>query len=95
MKHFEDKWQDQEGITFFLRGWEPDDGKPKALVVLVHGLGGSWRSWQPILNLLAAERRVIAIDLPGHGDTPPLAEPTSTMSTQPFSVTTAHEVFPP
>lgn len=50
------------------------EGSP---LLLVHGLGGSWRSWQPILNLLAAERRVIAIDLPGHGETPPLAEPTS------------------
>jgi len=36
--------------------------------VLVHGLGGNWRSWRPILDGLAAEREVIAIDLPGHGD---------------------------
>lgn len=42
-------------------------GKP---LLLIHGLGGSWRSWQPILDGLAAERSVIAIDLPGHGATP-------------------------
>lgn len=41
-------------------------------LLLVHGLGGSWRSWTPILDALAAGREVIAIDLPGHGDTPPL-----------------------
>lgn len=44
-------------------------GKP---LVLIHGLGGSWRSWEPILNLLAVEREVIAVDLPGFGKTPPL-----------------------
>lgn len=45
------------------------NGKP---LLLIHGLGGSWRSWRPILEDLAAERRIIAIDLPGFGKTPPL-----------------------
>ena len=45
-------------------------GKP---LLLVHGLGGSWRSWNLILDELAAGREVIAVDLPGHGETPPLA----------------------
>lgn len=49
-------------------------GKP---LLLIHGLGGSWRSWQTILDPLAAEREVIAVDLPGHGDTPPLSGETS------------------
>jgi pimeloyl-ACP methyl ester carboxylesterase len=44
-------------------------GKP---LLLIHGLGGSWRSWQTILDGLALEREVIAVDLPGHGETPPL-----------------------
>ena len=39
-------------------------------LLLVHGLGGSWRSWASILDALAAEREVIAVDLPGHGATP-------------------------
>lgn len=42
-------------------------------LVLVHGLGGSWRSWGTIIDDLAAHREVIAVDLPGFGDTPPLA----------------------
>ena len=46
---------------------------PKLL--LVHGLGGSWQSWLPILDRLSASRTVVAIDLPGHGATP--AEPDS------------------
>jgi pimeloyl-ACP methyl ester carboxylesterase len=44
-------------------------GKP---LLLLHGLGGSWRSWTPIITALAAERNVIAVDLPGFGETPPL-----------------------
>ena len=39
-------------------------GKP---LVLVHGLGGSWQSWAPVLEALAVQREVIALDLPGHG----------------------------
>ena len=39
-------------------------------LLLVHGLGGSWRSWSTVLGPLSAERRVITIDLPGHGATP-------------------------
>lgn len=45
-------------------------GRP---LLLVHGLGGSWRSWDSVLEPLAGEREVVAVDLPGFGATPPLA----------------------
>ena len=44
-------------------------GKP---LLMIHGLGGSIGSWDPIVAKLAAEREVIAVDLPGFGQTPPL-----------------------
>lgn len=44
-------------------------------LLLIHGLGSSWRAWQPVLDGLALERTIIAVDLPGHGATP--AEPDS------------------
>ena len=44
-----------------------------APLVLIHGLGGSWRTWEPVLDELAEERDVIVPDLPGHGDSPPLS----------------------
>jgi pimeloyl-ACP methyl ester carboxylesterase len=50
-------------------------------LVVVHGLGLSWRSWQPVLDDLEVCHDVIAIDLPGFGESPPLpsgAAPTPT-----------------
>src|SRR3954466_3075177 len=39
-------------------------------LVLLHGQGFSRRCWDPIMDLLAADRDVIAVDLPGHGESP-------------------------
>ena len=52
-------------------------GRP---LLLVHGLGGSWRSWEPVLTPLSAQRQVIAVDLPGFGASPPL-DGTSSIAT--------------
>lgn len=41
-------------------------------LVLLHGLGGSRRIWSPVFERLAAERDVVAVDLPGFGESPPL-----------------------
>jgi pimeloyl-ACP methyl ester carboxylesterase len=40
-------------------------------LVLMHGIGMHWQAWEPVLPLLAAERDVIAVDLPGFGDSSP------------------------
>lgn len=40
-------------------------------VVLVHGLGSRRKVWRPVIDLLAAERDLVAIDLPGFGESPP------------------------
>jgi len=44
-------------------------------LVLIHGLGATRAIWRPQLELLAGERDVIAVDLPGFGDSPILSEP--------------------
>ena len=46
-------------------------GKP---MLLIHGLGGSGRSWDTILPALAARRELVVIDLPGHGESPAEAD---------------------
>lgn len=38
-------------------------------LVLLHGTGATRHSWDAILPLLSAHFRVVALDLPGHGDT--------------------------
>src|SRR5215218_9032011 len=42
-------------------------------LLLIHGVGFQRQMWEPVLDRLARERDVIAIDLPGFGDSPPLA----------------------
>lgn len=44
------------------------DGPP---LVLVHGIGASYLSWQPVVELLAQTYRVLVLDLIGFGFTPP------------------------
>jgi pimeloyl-ACP methyl ester carboxylesterase len=42
-------------------------------LLLLHPLGGDRQVWAPVRDRLAAEREVIAVDLPGFGSSPPLA----------------------
>jgi len=44
-------------------------------LLLVHGLGGTRGIWRPQIERLAGERDVIAVDMPGFGDSPVLSEP--------------------
>jgi pimeloyl-ACP methyl ester carboxylesterase len=47
-------------------------------LVLLHPLGADRRVWAPVLPLLAGERELIAVDLPGFGGSPPLPGPEPT-----------------
>jgi pimeloyl-ACP methyl ester carboxylesterase len=41
-------------------------------LILVHGLGHRRQAWDAVLGRLTPHRDVIALDLPGHGESPPL-----------------------
>jgi pimeloyl-ACP methyl ester carboxylesterase len=43
-------------------------------LLLLHGLGSCKEMWRPVTRLIERERDVIAVDLPGFGDSPPGAE---------------------
>jgi len=43
-------------------------------LLLLHSLGGSLIQWSPVIDALAAEREVIAVDMPGFGESPPLPD---------------------
>jgi pimeloyl-ACP methyl ester carboxylesterase len=43
-------------------------------LVLLHGLGSFRQAWDPVIPALAAVADVVAVDLPGFGDSPPLPD---------------------
>lgn len=43
-------------------------------LLLLHGIGHHRQAWDPVVGILAAERDVIAVDLPGFGASPALPE---------------------
>jgi pimeloyl-ACP methyl ester carboxylesterase len=43
-------------------------------LLLIHGLGGTGRVWDPVLALLEPERDVLVLDMPGFGGAPPLPD---------------------
>ena len=45
-----------------------DRGGSGEPLLLIHGIGSQWRVWEPVLPALRAEREVVAIDLPGFGE---------------------------
>ena len=60
-------------LTRFREG----DGEP---LLLIHGLGLSWRSWKPVLPMLTRSHDVVAIDVPGFGTAAPLRDQTPTVA---------------
>lgn len=63
-----------DGRTLRVHDAGPRSGREAPPLLLLHGLTGSVEAWGPrLLEDLAAERRVVAVDLPGHGgsDLPP------------------------
>lgn len=56
---------DVEGASISYQTWGPSDGQP---VVLVHGGGAVSSWWDHVAPYLCHGRRVIALDLSGHGN---------------------------
>src|SRR2546421_2214342 len=50
--------KDVHGVT--LNHVRRGAGEP---LLLIHGIGGEWRSWEPVIGRLSAVRDVIAIDM--------------------------------
>ena len=47
------------------------DGPP---LLLIHGVVHRQHAWDPVIDLLTPHRRVITVDLPGHGDSPEMPD---------------------
>lgn len=50
-----------------LNAYRGGSGEP---LVLLHGIGMSWHMWRPVLPLLERDFDVLALDLPGFGESP-------------------------
>ena len=67
MKTFEAKFEGNDGTPFDVQGWEPDM-QPKAVVVLVHGLGEHTGRYAHVGQALTdAGYVLVGFDLRGHG----------------------------
>jgi pimeloyl-ACP methyl ester carboxylesterase len=44
-------------------------------LLLIHGIGSHWQAWTPVIERLATERDVVAIDMPGFGGSAALPDP--------------------
>ncbi|MGI6168837.1 MAG: alpha/beta fold hydrolase, partial [Christensenellales bacterium] len=53
---------------------EHGEGSP---VLLLHGWGGSHKSFMPVMAALSGRHRVVALDFPGHGETDEPSQPWS------------------
>lgn len=68
MKTSESKWEDKDGTTFFIQGWEPDQGGSKALIALIHGLGDHTSRFTHVGKVMTEAGYALAgFDLRGHG----------------------------
>ncbi len=61
------RWEPSGGLNHVRAG----GGEP---LLLLHSLGGSLVQWSPVLERLAADREVVAVDMPGFGESPPLPD---------------------
>src|ERR1700751_3332533 len=59
----------RESSATLLAYDDTGDGTP---LVLVHGLATTRIIWRRVVPLLADERRVLAVDVPGFGESPPI-----------------------
>jgi pimeloyl-ACP methyl ester carboxylesterase len=57
------------GLLAGLDHYRAGSGEP---LLLIHGLGSSWRVFWRMLPRLEDEREVLGVDLPGFGESPPL-----------------------
>ena len=68
MISFDSKWEGNNGISFYIRGWEPNNKRPKAVLALIHGLGEHTGRYLHVGKIMTdAGYALVGFDLRGHG----------------------------
>jgi pimeloyl-ACP methyl ester carboxylesterase len=72
---------DGQPVNTIEIGGQPANGATPSTaaqpIVFIHGLSGCWANWLEQLPVLARERRVVTLDLPGFGHSPMPSQPIS------------------
>src|SRR3954463_4781769 len=63
--------------TGLALGFDEAGGGERAPIVFLHGVGSDKSVWRPPLDHFPAERRAVAFDCPGYGDSDPAPEGTT------------------
>jgi len=68
LKSFESKFEGNNGINFYIRGWDPTNNRPKALLSLIHGLGEHTGRYLHVGKSMTDDGyALVGFDLRGHG----------------------------
>lgn len=59
-----------DGVDYAEQSEDAYEGGSGSVLLLLHGLGGTWHIWKPVIALLERRHRVIALTLPGHAGGP-------------------------
>lgn len=68
-----ESWFEHLGVRYHVAEWGDPDDPP---VVLLHGFAQSAESWAEVASRLADSRRIVALDLVGHGKSDKPDDPT-------------------
>ncbi|GEM_PF-51715 len=60
-------WRDLRDRDRWETGWVSGEDSRRPTVVLLHGLFGDARDWEPVQEGLGERFQVVTVDLPGHG----------------------------
>ncbi len=70
-QYAEGSFRSEDGLELFCRSWQPDGAKPRAAVLIVHGIAEHGGRYQHVGEYLASHGIAVEIfDLRGHGRSP-------------------------
>ncbi|KAL6634634.1 hypothetical protein ACP70R_027305 [Stipagrostis hirtigluma subsp. patula] len=77
---------DVDDCSYLVKLQEAGDNTNENVVLLLHGFLGTSEDWLPMMKALSPSARVIAVDLPGHGDSQMLCRHVANSEQSPITV---------
>ncbi len=68
MKHYEFNWKNPAGKDIYAQGWLPEKNNPKAIILLIHGMGEHSGRYLHVAEFLSSKGyAILSNDRVGHG----------------------------